>query len=187
MKSYKVSRGEVLAFLKIATGAPRSQQTRRSCGDCSACCSIMPIGELNKGSHQRCQFLTDNKLGCSIYAKRPRSCREWACIWAYLPHDTPHGLKRPDLGGYLIDMLPDTIVLQLDSGELIRSVVCQIWLAANKRDAHKSPELREYLNYLGEGGVPALIRYGHNSGFVLFPPSITESGWIEQPGTYTPR
>lgn len=50
-----------------------------SCGDCTACCTVIGVEELGKGNFCQCPHLTES--GCSIYEKRPTSCRAYACVW----------------------------------------------------------------------------------------------------------
>ncbi len=55
----------------------------RPCGECTACCAGMLIGEAygNKfGYGKHCVFLVENK--CSIYATRPQVCRNYQCAWS---------------------------------------------------------------------------------------------------------
>ena len=52
----------------------------RECGGCTACCTLVPVEELRKPRFTQCQFEKTGH-GCSIYAMRPRSCREWVCSW----------------------------------------------------------------------------------------------------------
>ena len=47
----------------------------RVCGECTACCTIMAIAELNKANYQPCPH---NCGCCAIYANRPRNCRSSA-------------------------------------------------------------------------------------------------------------
>jgi len=52
----------------------------RSCGDCHACCVVLPIIELEKPRNIHCQHCTDR--GCAIYDNgRPAVCKSWLCEW----------------------------------------------------------------------------------------------------------
>ena len=50
----------------------------RECGDCSECCTLhgMP------GGSKPCRYLAEGG-GCSIYERRPTTCRTWFCEWRY--------------------------------------------------------------------------------------------------------
>ena len=51
----------------------------RTCGSCTACCKVLGVEELGKLEGQQCPHVCAG--GCSIYKKRPESCREFECLW----------------------------------------------------------------------------------------------------------
>src|SRR5271154_2791085 len=51
----------------------------RSCGDCRLCCKTHQIYELKKPRGQWCEHACSK--GCSIYADRPKGCRDFDCLW----------------------------------------------------------------------------------------------------------
>lgn len=55
----------------------------RSCGTCHACCIYLGITELKKWTGQTCKHLDGQKpdARCSIYAKRPKACADYSCLW----------------------------------------------------------------------------------------------------------
>lgn len=75
----------------------------RVCGDCTACCTVKGVRELGKPSQTPCQHLC--QAGCAIYARRPTSCRDYACLWrqGFIDGDTR---LRPDQLGVVIDYEP---------------------------------------------------------------------------------
>ena len=80
-------------------------QSRASCGDCTACCTVLPITELNKPGCVTCEQLDEKRPGCSIYASRPKVCKEFECFWLIDQKDSRSVLPaefRPDLLGVLI-------------------------------------------------------------------------------------
>src|SRR5262249_53138238 len=69
----------------------------RSCGACTACCTVLNIKTLGKPSGCDCEHLTPG--GCGIYPDRPEACREYHCLWRMgwgRPED------RPDRSGVLL-------------------------------------------------------------------------------------
>ena len=72
----------------------------RECGDCTACCTLLKVVELNKPMRFACEHVGRN--GCRIYADRPTACREFDCLWlrGALPADPSY---RPDHLGVLFD------------------------------------------------------------------------------------
>lgn len=70
----------------------------RSCGSCTACCTVLGVQSLGKPPRTRCRFETVSD-GCSAYDARPEDCRRYNCLWI-------QGLfadgDRPDKTGILI-------------------------------------------------------------------------------------
>ncbi|MBW2275618.1 MAG: hypothetical protein JRG96_20350 [Deltaproteobacteria bacterium] len=73
----------------------------RSCGACSLCCTVLRVDELHKLGGTPCPELRADS-GCSIYAKRPRICRAYRCLW--LEGGLQEG-DRPDRLGAVVDLL----------------------------------------------------------------------------------
>lgn len=75
----------------------------RSCGECTACCTVKGVAELGKPSQTACRHLCGG--GCDIYSARPRSCRDYACLWrqGWIEGDER---RRPDQLGVMIDYEP---------------------------------------------------------------------------------
>lgn len=75
----------------------------RSCGDCTACCTVKSVRELGKPSQVACRHVCAS--GCRIYGQRPTSCREYACFWRQGLIDGDER-RRPDQLGVMIDCEP---------------------------------------------------------------------------------
>lgn len=71
----------------------------RPCGSCTACCTVQGVRELKKPMHRPCQHLCAG--GCIIYNARPKSCREYACLWKYGAVGDER--DRPDLIGLVFE------------------------------------------------------------------------------------
>ena len=71
----------------------------KACGDCSFCCKVLEIEELEKPAGPWCPFCLDGH-GCSTYPTRPDVCREFECLWKGDRGLTP--LLRPDRVGTLL-------------------------------------------------------------------------------------
>jgi Fe-S-cluster containining protein len=72
----------------------------RSCGDCTVCCTVMAVRELGKPLRSRCEHLCGK--GCGIYDSRPKSCREFECVW--LQGHIGNEEQRPDKLGIMFTM-----------------------------------------------------------------------------------
>ena len=82
----------------------------RSCGDCTLCCKLLSITELEKPIGKWCPHCEIGK-GCKIYDCRPQSCREFTCLWLdqeeWKPEDRWPVEARPDRCGVVLFTLPD--------------------------------------------------------------------------------
>lgn len=157
--------------------------SERQCGDCTLCCKLVPVRELDKGAGQRCLYQRHG-AGCTIYAHRPMSCQLWSCLW-YADAPRTADLRRPDRSHYVIDIFPDFV--EVTGGEeTIRLDVVVVWVDPKYPDAHRDPALRAMLERQRSA---ALIRYSATDGFVIFPPELSPTGrWWErrrEPGDST--
>ena len=50
-------------------------------GNCSLCCKLQAIPELDKPADKWCQHCRPGKGGCSIYNDRPNVCQAYMCLW----------------------------------------------------------------------------------------------------------
>jgi hypothetical protein len=153
----------------------------RKCGPCQLCCRLMPILETGKDANVKCAHQRF-RTGCAIYGTRPQSCRAWACTWLVAPELA--GLRRPDIAGYVIDPSDDFFTIQKDDPakkEAMRMI--QIWCDPKRRDAHRDPALRSYLESQFAKGFVGVVRYGAVEGVALIPPAWSGKGWIEFPTT----
>ena len=150
----------------------------RACRGCKACCIQVPVAghELNKPANVRCRHLTSK--GCGIYSRRPEPCRVWSCRWLFDPLTA--GMRRPDHAGYVIDPMPDRV---LYNGEPWN--VFQVWVDPARRDAHRDPALRAWVEAMGRRyNAPTMIRFSQDEGFMLIPPFMCDDGqWHELTGT----
>ncbi len=82
----------------------------RSCGGCTACCSVFAISEkesrfqLNKPPGVPCEHLVQigysASMPCGIYQDRPEPCRAFECVWKQ--GDIKEEDLRPDKIGYVL-------------------------------------------------------------------------------------
>lgn len=50
------------------------------CGNCTACCRVFNIAELNKPAGKWCTHCAIGQ-GCRIYPERPATCQTFECLW----------------------------------------------------------------------------------------------------------
>ncbi|MGY3278082.1 hypothetical protein [Bradyrhizobium sp. S3.7.6] len=162
---------------------------KRECGDCTLCCTVMPVKGIGKPANKRCSFQLDK--GCSIYhdfpRKMPTECRVWNCRW--LVNDGMSDQPRPDQSHLVVDVLPDFITAEdNETGAQQHIQVVQVWCDPAFPDAHRDPSFRRYLDRLGRReGIAALIRFNSSDAITIFPPSMTGGKWHEVGGNSTGR
>jgi hypothetical protein len=71
-----------------------------SCGACTACCTLLPILELDKPSGTPCRHLCEQ--GCGIYESRPDVCRNYLCAWRSHAWFGSRPQYRPDKLGVMV-------------------------------------------------------------------------------------
>ena len=84
---------------------------QKQCGDCSLCCKLMDIKELNKPKDVWCpNFQTG--VGCGIYSDRPPSCRNFVCHW--LADATIGPEWKPNHCKMMLYMRPNILTVHVD-------------------------------------------------------------------------
>jgi hypothetical protein len=157
----------------------RSADNRR-CGECTLCCTLLPVKSLSKGANTRCAHARG--LGCNIYRKEgfPSECALWNCRW--LINDDAGDLQRPDRCHYVIDIVPDFVTT--GDTRAIKIPIVQVWCDPRYPDAHRDPALRAWI--IRQTGFAALIRYNDRDALFLLPPYMSDTNeWEEIGGNRT--
>ena len=79
------------------------------CGECTLCCSLLPVLEINKKAGTMCLHCGDS--GCLIYDERPESCRVFNC--AYHQANKADLQLSPNNCGVIFEKIADDIMLGL--------------------------------------------------------------------------
>lgn len=144
----------------------------RKCGDCQACCKIMPIGEIGKKANTRCSF-QKFKVGCTVHgtSKQPPSCRMWSCWWLL---DPAFDLPRPDRAGYVVDPTPDFVVFGDDVFKGKRVAAIQVWADASRPNDWVA--VQPWLcRVIADREMVAVIRFGSDHAVTMIPPQLSET------------
>lgn len=110
---------------------------KRTCGECTMCCSGALASEQHGHSMHRgkpCFFVSDK--GCTIYADRPEHCKAFRCEW--LTQDYLPMWMRPDLSKVIV-VQKDGFIEVSECGQKIDSSVLSwllIWAANNRKNIH---------------------------------------------------
>lgn len=86
-------------------------EAQRQCGDCSLCCKLLEIPELNKPKDAWCPNFQSG-AGCGIYAERPHSCRTFVCRWLADPGIGPEW--KPNRCKMMLDAKPGLFIVHVD-------------------------------------------------------------------------
>ncbi|MDB5386590.1 MAG: zinc/iron-chelating protein [Planctomycetaceae bacterium] len=117
-----------------------------NCGDCTACCTVLAVTELNKPMRLSCSHICRD--GCRIYLDRPTGCRQFNCLWLRgalqncavqgdAPADVENSINealRPDHSGVIWDYF----VAGTDRQPCLAAF--EVWT-----DAFKRSDILEYL------------------------------------------
>jgi hypothetical protein len=144
--------------------------THRRCGDCTLCCTVMGVDDYPGGKDPGVQCPDVCSRGCRVYATRPQTCRDFACLWVQ--------------GGLPKWMRPNKIGIVFVSEYLQGQDVMlgHIGLAIGDRWLQNTA-LVEYLTKLGVRALPVLVgetgsgkvshRFDQN-GMSVRPPELDE-------------
>jgi len=108
------------------------------CGDCTLCCTLLPIKELDKAETTSCIYC--NK-GCSIYKDRPASCAEFECL--YNSSKDMDIKLRPDNTHIIFEKVTKDIYLGL--------------IDPRYKDAWKVKGIQDYVNELNLKGISVIL------------------------------
>lgn len=92
----------------------------RECGECTVCCTLCRVPELNKLEGITCKYCDK---GCKIYSDRPLSCSTYKCEW--LKSDMSESL-RPDKSGAMIEVYPQMVALMLAPWQKIETLGVEV-------------------------------------------------------------
>ncbi len=86
----------------------------KECGDCTLCCKLLQVSELEKPQGRLCVHV-DGSKGCAIYSERPQSCRSFHCLWLMDPH-LDEAWKPNNCKMVLVAESDRHVVVQVDDG-----------------------------------------------------------------------
>jgi hypothetical protein len=87
--------------------------SERTCGDCTLCCKVMAIEELEKPAGSWCQYCKIGS-GCKRYAERPAECRTFNCVWLIDERLGPHW--KPNKSKIVLTNSEDGLEIRCDPG-----------------------------------------------------------------------
>jgi len=97
----------------------------RECGDCTLCCTLTFVPELDKQEGVTCEHCDK---GCRIYEGRPKSCSEYKCAW--LDEKLPEWM-RPDLSHVMVEIYPLMVAVLIEEGYTLDTLDKRVLLEFN--------------------------------------------------------
>lgn len=85
----------------------------RGCEDCTLCCKVLGVEELDKPAGRWCRHCDVGK-GCTIYEQRPQECRDFRCL--FLAVETFPEEWRPNRAHFVLTTDADArrVLLRVD-------------------------------------------------------------------------
>jgi hypothetical protein len=150
---------------------------KRECGECQLCCRLLPVVSLEKVANQKCQFQKFHK-GCSVYRTRkmPFECHTWNCRW--IVSTIPDNMARPDRVHYVVDLMPDAIVVKNNETGQSQAMECiVVWCDPKYPLAYRNPQLYEWV---ATQNKVLMVRMNSRDSIICFPPAKNSTGvWQE--------
>ena len=128
------------------------------CGECRACCTLLPVEAINKPINTRCKHVCE--AGCAIYDARPQTCAEFEC--GYLQGENIPESLRPDKCGIIFIKRTDRIF----SGALMPDIKTTD-LAKGQIDSFQKQGFSVVLISLNEKKPLLMLADGHDSDEVM--------------------
>ena len=75
------------------------------------CCYLLGVPEIDKPGISECPHCMSG-ISCGIYQDRPRTCRDYSCLW--LVHPNIDDAWYPPAAHMVLDMVDDIIRVTLD-------------------------------------------------------------------------
>lgn len=135
----------------------------RQCGNCTVCCFVPAVPELEKPINTWCHHCEISQ-GCKIYEKRPQQCKDFNCLW--LTNFWMDDELRPDKSG-----------IMFESVESKRTIVASV--DPERHMVGQNPLVQQAIENLVVSGRPIIITStGHDEPLTILPDGWThEEAW----------
>lgn len=140
---------------------------RRSCGECSLCCKLAKIVELDKPEGVWCRHCAPGRGGCTIYETRPPVCRNWHCLW----------MLRPELGPEWQPLISKIILYHENDGKRLCVRVDPGYAENWRREPHYS-QLKQCARMALEAHGQVVV-YIRKRAIVILPDKDVDLGDLE--------
>jgi len=93
------------------------------CGECTLCCKLLNIKEVDSKPGEYCKHC-DWGVGCKIYDQRPESCKIFECCWKQM--EVAAEELRPDKCNMLFEKWSDKVIVGVTNKKISDLVMNQI-------------------------------------------------------------
>lgn len=145
--------------------------SKRTCGGCDLCCSLVPVRGIDKRGftccpHQRVA-LDARGPGCGVYLQRPGGCRTWSCLWLGAEAEGWPEALRPDRCGVVFDENPD-VVTDIETGKDIPALVAWVRPGKTRGQIMADASVRAIARaYIEKQGMAVVFRLGPERAFTM--------------------
>ena len=127
------------------------------CEECTGCCLVFEVKEVNKAFGEPCKHLGKTLVGpgCMIYESRPDACRKYVCLWL-------DSQRRIDVPSMPENMRPEVthVVLGWPWGEDRETLF--VYPFPGHDNAWRKPPVSHYLRQvLAKGGKIVVVVNKH--------------------------
>ena len=119
-----------------------------SCDGCTACCKIMQVRELEKAGNVWCEHCNIG-AGCRIYDDRPKSCRDFECVWL----QTQKGIKP-----LALELRPDHSKVVISTTNDGKDIVLNV--GTDRPDAWNHGAAAKLVSSMLQDGITVLVKCG---------------------------
>jgi|TARA_B100000085_G_C18558187_1_gene518519 Fe-S-cluster containining protein len=143
-----------VGFITIDIKILKERENMRECQDCSLCCKLPEINDLeyHKKSFLWCKSCNIEKGNCKVYENRPLTCRTFECF--YLQNKTD--LKPNEVGFFVFT---EQHLIYEHGDQKIRTIYCE---PKKLKDLIKNIKKDKKLSMFIKLGYAFHIRYNEN-------------------------
>lgn len=126
----------------------------RSCGECTACCLLLDIDELQKPAEVLCPSCTGS--GCGVYETRVSACRNYYCAWRRV--EAMPDWARPDRLRVMFELTRPSPAQNILAKLYIRGI------AFDSIQDFASPEVGQVIAMFRQERLPVWLDHGGRMG-----------------------
>jgi hypothetical protein len=123
------------------------------CQDCTGCCTVFEVKEVDKAFGEPCKHLGPTLFGkgCGIYAERPGACQRYVCLWL-------DSQRKPGITPMPEAMRPDVSKVVMGWPWGVDRQTLHVYTYPGHDDAWKQEPIRSHLqSILAKGGKLMIV------------------------------